>query len=116
MLFTVGVIAIVLKAGYQEAADFLKLEAVKENQPEKIIESTERIRRVTWRMGLLGASLLMLLLYAMGVTSSSPFSIGVAAWICITSCLNFRAYHVEDMWSSLLRQSLKKDVEKNTSP
>jgi hypothetical protein len=108
MIFSLSLIAILIKAGYQEAADFLKLENLKPENPYSVLEATERVRRVTWRIGLLGAALLMFLLYSMGVTSSSPFSVGIAAWICITSCLNFRAYHVEDMGSSLLKKTLAK--------
>lgn len=111
-----GVFLILLKAGYQEAADFLKLESLHPAlSTTEILDATERVRRVTWRIGLLGAALLMLLLYAMGVTSSSPFSVGVAAWICITSCLNFRAYHVEDIGAAMLKKRLRNSKDSTMS-
>ena len=100
---------ILLKISYQEAADFLKLEDLKATTAEEVLVATERIRRVTWRIGLLGAALVMGLLYLMKVEISSPYSVGVVSWICITSCLNFRAYHVEDMGAQHLRKVLKSD-------
>ena len=104
MIVSLGLFAILLKAGYQEGADFLKLESLQTTSPQEVLEAVERVRIVTWRIGLIGAALLMFLLYLMGVTSSSPFSVGVAAWICITSCLNFRCYHVEDVGSLKLKK------------
>jgi hypothetical protein len=104
LVVSLGLVAIILKAGYQEGADFLKLESLQTTSPPEVLEAVERVRRVTWRIGLIGAALLMFLLYLMGVTSSSPFSVGVAAWICITSCLNFRNYHVEDVGSLKLKK------------
>jgi hypothetical protein len=99
------------KITYQEAADFLKLEDLKPNTIEDVLNATERIRRVTWRIGLLGAALMMGLLYLMRVEISSPYSVGVVAWICITSCLNFRAYHVEDMGAEHIKKILKRDSD-----
>jgi hypothetical protein len=93
-----------LKTSYQEAADFLKLEDLKADTVEEVLQATERIRRVTWRIGLLGAALVMGLLYLMKVEISSPYSVGVVSWICITSCLNFRAYHVEDVGAEHIKK------------
>jgi hypothetical protein len=121
LLISFGLAAILFKAGYQEGADFLKLETLEASKPQDVLDATERIRRVTWRIGLLGAALLMLLLHAMDVKSSSPFSVGIAAWICITSCLNFRAYHVEDVGAGFLKKMLNQEkrrteTHRHTSP
>jgi hypothetical protein len=58
-------------------------------------------------MGLIGASILVILLYLMNVETSSTFSVGVGGWIVITSCLNFRAYHVEDVGSLKMKKELQ---------
>lgn len=98
--------AIVLgKAVYQEVSDILKLEVLDGTQLE-ILQGVERVRRVTWRMGLFGALLMMVLLHLMKVEISSPFSVAVVGWIFITSCMNFRAYHVEDVGTLKLRKSM----------
>jgi hypothetical protein len=44
----------------------------------------------------------------MGVTCSSLFSVGLVSWVTITGCLNFRAYHVEDIGMQHLKKSLEK--------
>ena len=93
------------KAVYQETSDILKLETL-DGTPLEILQGVERVRRVTWRMGLIGAALMMLLLYLMKVEISSPFSVGVVGWIFITSCMNFRAYHVEDVGTSKVKKSM----------
>ena len=59
-------------------------------------------------MGVLGSALTMLLLYCMGVTCSSLFSVGIVSWITITGCLNFRAYHVEDIGMQHIKNILQK--------
>lgn len=68
--------------------------------------ATERVRRVTWRMGIIGSALTMFLLFCMGVTCSSFFSVGLVSWVTITGCLNFRAYHVEDIGMQNLKKKL----------
>jgi hypothetical protein len=97
------------KAVYQETSDILKLETLDGSQLD-ILQGVERVRRVTWRMGLIGAALMMLLLHLMKVEISSPFSVGVVGWIFITSCMNFRAYHVEDIGTLKLRKSIRPET------
>ena len=57
-------------------------------------------------MGIIGAMFTMFILFCMGVQTSSMASIGVATWIAITACLNFRAYHVEDVGALHLKEFL----------
>ena len=90
----------------REKHDFDKLEHLQAETPEHVLQATERVRRVTWRMGIIGAMLTMFILYCMGVQTSSMVSVGVASWIAITACLNFRAYHVEDIGSQHLKDVL----------
>ena len=88
----------VLKVALErEKKDYDKLEHMQQKDPRKIINETERVRRVTWRMGIVGSALTMSLLWCMQVKCSSLMSVGVVSWITITACLNFRAYHVEDI-------------------
>jgi hypothetical protein len=91
----------------REKSDFDKLEHLTAQSVEHVLKSTERVRRVTWRMGVLGSAVTMFLLYCMGVTSSSMFSVGLVSWVSITGCLNFRAYHVEDIGMQHLKKILK---------
>ena len=81
----------------REKKDFDKLEHLEVKSALHILTETERVRRVTWRMGIIGSCLTMFLLWCMNVKCSSFFSVGVVSWITITACLNFRAYHVEDI-------------------
>jgi hypothetical protein len=90
--------AYVLKIALErEKKDYDKLEHMHQKSPLLIIKETERVRRVTWRMGIVGSALSMFLVWCMKVKNSSLVSIGVVSWITITACLNFRAYHVEDI-------------------
>jgi len=79
----------------REKKDFDKLEHLEFTTRGQVLEATERVRRVTWRMGIIGAALTMFLLYCMN--HPQVFSAGLVSWITITGCLNFRAYHVEDV-------------------
>jgi hypothetical protein len=90
----------------REKHDFDKLEHLDVQTPQEVLQATERVRRVTWRMGIIGALFTMFLLFCMGVKTSSMVSIGVASWIAITACLNFRAYHVEDIGAHHLKEVL----------
>jgi hypothetical protein len=92
----------------REKADFDKLEHLRASSTEEVFVATERVRRVTWRMGVLGSAVTMFLLFCMGVTCSSLFSVGLVSWVTITGCLNFRAYHVEDIGMQHLKKSLEK--------
>lgn len=94
-----------------EASDFMKLEtarraAVQKPVPvavEDMVVAVERVRRVTWRIGILGAMICAALLLGSNVITPSQF-VGAAAvsWIAITAVLNFRAYHVEDEATAVL--------------
>ena len=91
----------------REKHDFDKLEHLEAESAEEVLKATERVRRVTWRMGIIGAILSVCLLHFMGVQTSSLFSVAVVCWITITACLNFRAYHVEDIGAQHMKQFLK---------
>lgn len=87
----------------KEADDFAKIEKKRDDvlkdksTVKEMVSQVERVRRVTWRMGILGSSILASLLYAMNlIPLSNWISVAVPSWIIITSVLNFRAYHVED--------------------
>lgn len=90
----------------REKNDFDKLEHLQAESVDHVLKSTERVRRVTWRMGVLGSAISMFLLFCMGVTCSSLFSVGLVSWVTITGCLNFRAYHVEDIGMNHLKTIL----------
>jgi len=92
----------------REKADFDKLEHLHASSMEEVFVATERVRRVTWRMGVIGSFLTMFLLFCMNVTCSSLLSVGLVSWVTITGCLNFRAYHVEDIGMQHLKNKLKK--------
>ena len=79
----------------REKKDFDTLEHLQVDTRAQVMQATERVRRVTWRMGIIGSALTMFLLFCMN--HSHIFSAGVVSWITITGCLNFRAYHVEDI-------------------
>jgi hypothetical protein len=69
-----------------------------------MVTQVERVRRVTWRMGILGALVLSATLVAMRVIDVDAFvSAAVPAWIVVTSVLNFRAYHLEDEATQVVR-------------
>lgn len=93
-----------------EADDWMKVErkrddalACRATQME-MVSQVERVRRVTWRMGVLGSVVLAATLIAMRVIVLEQFVIAaVPAWIVVTSVLNFRAYHLEDEGTQVLR-------------
>ena len=93
---------VIYVAAKKESEDWMKIEAarddaIKTHNVKKMFKHVERVRRVTWRMGVLGASLLATLLYFMNVIPSTSWvSTSVASWIVVTTVLNFRAYHLED--------------------
>jgi len=73
-----------------------------------IMTATERVRRVTWRMGVCGAAILALMLVLCKVITWSQFAAAaVPSWIMLTSVLNFRAYHLEDEQTTALRHILQ---------
>ena len=93
----------------REKIDFEKVETVCRQQtlPE-CMNVVERTRRVTWRFGVLGALCTSMMLLAMGVVNTSNWiHVTLASWIVITSCMNFRAYHVEDELTNALKKTLK---------
>ena len=106
----VGLALFLAKICYErENIDFSKVETTCRTLtlPE-CVHTTERVRRVTWRFGVLGSLALSLMLYAMGVTTKSTWIHSVlASWIVITSCMNFRAYHVEDELTSAFKKTYK---------
>jgi hypothetical protein len=101
---------IISVAAKKEGQDWMRIEsarddALKTKDVKKMFQQVERVRRVTWRMGVLGASTLATLLYFMNVIPSDKWVSTVAAsWIIITSVLNFRAYHLEDEGSRVFTE------------
>jgi pheromone shutdown protein TraB len=88
--------------------DILKQAHVNKSDIERIMTATERVRRVTWRMGVCGAAILALMLVLCNIISWSQFAAAaVPSWIMLTSVLNFRAYHLEDEQTTVLRHFLK---------
>jgi hypothetical protein len=74
-----------------------------------MVTQVERVRRVTWRMGVLGALVLSATLVAMRVIPLDAFvSAAVPSWIVVTSVLNFRAYHLEDEATQVVRSKAGK--------
>ena len=93
-----------------ESDDWMKVELKRDDvlagraTASDMMTQVERVRRVTWRMGVLGALVLGATLVAMRVIPLDNFvSACVPAWIVVTSVLNFRAYHVEDEATHVLR-------------
>lgn len=102
-----------------ESDDWMKVERKRDDalagraEVMDMVTQVERVRRVTWRMGVLGALVLAATLVAMRVIDMDRFvSAAVPAWIVVTSVLNFRAYHVEDEGTQVLRaRGQKRDDE-----
>jgi len=66
---------------------------------------TERIRRVTWRIGVIGAMILATLLVACRIIPWEKwFAAAVPGWIAVTAVINFRAFHLEDEQTLVLRR------------
>jgi len=104
---------VIVVAARNEGKDWMKLEeardkAIQHRDVKSMMIQVERLRRVTWRMGILGSSILATLLYFMNVIPlSSWVSTAAASWIVVTSVLNFRAYHLEDEGSKVIASVLK---------
>lgn len=82
--------------------------AVGTSSAQMCIDRVERTRRVTWRSGVIGAyALTALLFFANVIQEESLLSAMCISWIVITSCMNFRAYHVEDEGSLCVNAKLK---------
>lgn len=107
-----------------ESDDWMKVERKRDDvlagraSVFEMVTQVERVRRVTWRMGVLGALLLSATLVAMRVISLDSFvSAAVPAWIVVTSVLNFRAYHLEDEGTQVLRAKSKaQDCDAGATP
>lgn len=98
----------------KESDDFAKVEKKRDEvlkgkaTVQDMMLQVERVRRVTWRMGIIGACVLASLVYSMNLVPLEHFiSIAVPSWIIITSVLNFRAYHVEDEGMLVLKSKLQ---------
>ena len=94
----------------KESEDWMKVEHKRNDAlrgkatAEDMLAQVERVRRVTWRMGVLGAVILAALLVAMRVICTDQIVlVAVPAWVVVTSVLNFRAYHVEDEGTLVVR-------------
>jgi hypothetical protein len=103
---------IIFVAARSEGRDWMKIEKASADSIERkdfqALKLVERVRRVTWRMGILGASILATLLFFMRVISHEQWvSTAAASWIVITSVLNFRAYHLEDEGTKVIASVLK---------
>ena len=105
---------IIAIAARNEGNDWMKIEATREDAIKSqdlsmMMTQVERVRRVTWRMGVLGASILATLLFFMNVIPlTSWVSVAAASWIVVTSVLNFRAYHLEDEGSKVFQKLILK--------
>jgi hypothetical protein len=103
---------IIVIAARNEGNDWMKVEearakALTSKDVKSMMAQVERVRRVTWRMGILGASVLATLLLFMNVIPlKSWISTAAASWIVVTSVLNFRAYHLEDEGSKVIASVL----------
>ena len=98
-----------------ESDDWMKVERKRDDvlsgrgEMLEMVTQVERVRRVTWRMGVLGALVLSATLVAMRVIPLDAFvSAAVPAWIVVTSVLNFRAYHLEDEGTQVVRSKAGK--------
>ena len=86
----------------EETRDFLKIEVaagkVKDQVSLKaLLEQTERVRRVSWRMGVCTAAMATLTLMLLGsVQRQHALLTALVCWVWVTAALNFRAFHVED--------------------
>lgn len=84
-----------------------KQESITIQELEDVAMHTERIRRVTWRSGVLGAGILACMLVACRlITWDQWVAAAIPSWVMITSVMNFRAYHVEDEQTRVLRRFL----------
>ena len=108
---------LVWKGGNAEALDFMKIENARRHalSDDKIdvqklvelIDQVERVRRVTWRMGVMGSLILFAMLYGSNVVEMiNMVPCVLLSWIAITAVLNFRAFHVEDEATIVLRKYL----------
>lgn len=99
LVFAFYVCVIALK---REGEDWMKVEKTRDEtltsgDVSAMIDQVERVRRVTWRMGVLGSCILSTLLFFMDVIPLKKWmSCAAGSWIIITTALNFRAYHLED--------------------
>lgn len=99
----------------KESEDWMKVEQKRAEVlkgvggAEDMMAQVERVRRVTWRMGILGSLVLAATLLAMHVIHVDQIvMVAVPAWVVVTSVLNFRAYHVEDEGTFVARALAKK--------
>jgi len=107
------------KSYERETQDFYKVEERRKEYEKNLqdihgaLKTVERVRRVTWRWGILGSLFLSLLLVTMqAVKPDHWLHVAVPAWVVITSCLNFRAYHVEDEGTLIMQAYLKSKENK----
>lgn len=98
----------------KESDDFAKVEKKRDEvlrgkaTVQDMLLQVERVRRVTWRMGIIGSCILASLAYSMNLIELKQFvSIAVPSWIVITSVLNFRAYHVEDEGMLVIKSKMQ---------
>ena len=76
-----------------------------------VAHHTERIRRVTWRMGIVGASILATMLVGCQlITWDQWVAAAIPSWVMITSVMNFRAYHIEDEHTQVLRRFFREQM------
>ena len=94
----------------REGEDWMRVEKKRDDvlanrsTVSEMVSQIERVRRVTWRMGVLGALVLASALVSMNLIPMKQFVAACApAWIVVTSVLNFRAYHVEDEGTFVFR-------------
>jgi hypothetical protein len=98
----------------RESEDWMKVEQKRADVlkgvggAEDMLAQVERVRRVTWRMGVLGSLVLAATLVAMRVIQMDQIVlVAVPSWVVVTSVLNFRAYHVEDEGTLVARALAK---------
>lgn len=98
----------------KESDDFARVEKKRDDvlkgkaTVQEMMLQVERVRRVTWRMGIIGSFILASLVYSMNLIPLEHFvSIAVPSWIVITSVLNFRAYHVEDEGMMVMKSKMQ---------
>ena len=87
----------------EETRDFKRIEDTAAacradgTQLPRLLEMTERVRRISWRMGICTAAMACLTLMLCGVVPrEKALPAALICWVWVTAALNFRAFHVED--------------------
>jgi hypothetical protein len=86
------------------ASDYKEDESIEENV-SRAYRTIERIRRVTWRISFVAATLLSIMLLFQNIITANQFlSVGISSWVAVSSALAFRSYTIEDQMKPFIEK------------